>query len=189
MTMTRSLVYIIPAIVTAVVVSGPRFLEVETADICLDLRDCDGDCDYYQEWVGTPVTSLVTSVNCSHTLTLYKSRNRDALEITLIQFESYSIGNFLSSSLECLSQYLINKWPSYKQRNIRGIIFEGTFYPSSVMAILTCWLVIGRWIKDYIKIQQLISRTNFSLESCLIETYSLKYQLSYVGDFQTCGHF
>ena len=57
------------------------------------------------------------------------------------------------------------------------------------MAILTCWLVIGRWIKDYIKIQQLISRTNFSLESCLIETYSLKYQLSYVGDFQTCGHF
>ena len=49
MTMTRSLVYIIPAIVTAVVVSGPRFLEVETADICLDLRSCDGDCDYYQE--------------------------------------------------------------------------------------------------------------------------------------------
>lgn len=49
MTMTRSLVYIIPAIVTAVVVSGPRFLEVETADICLDLRSCDGDCDFYQE--------------------------------------------------------------------------------------------------------------------------------------------
>ena len=63
----RALVYIIPALVMAVVVSLPRFVEVdtiiddkssykvyapmkvETAGVCLDLRGCSDQCEYFIE--------------------------------------------------------------------------------------------------------------------------------------------
>ena len=45
----RALVYIIPALVTAVLVSSPRFVEVETAGVCYDLRECSDQCQYFNE--------------------------------------------------------------------------------------------------------------------------------------------
>jgi len=45
----RALVYVIPAIVTAIFVSMPRFVEVETVEMCYDLGNCSSSCHYYTE--------------------------------------------------------------------------------------------------------------------------------------------
>ena len=47
----RVLVYIIPAVLIAVLVSLPRFVEVETVNLCIDLRNCSSSCEFYTEYV------------------------------------------------------------------------------------------------------------------------------------------
>ena len=45
----RALVYMIPAIVTAVVVSLPRFVEVGIREFCVDMSNCSSFCDIAHE--------------------------------------------------------------------------------------------------------------------------------------------
>merc|ERR1712198_98764 len=45
----RVLVYIIPAVLIAVLVSLPRFVEVETVNLCIDLRNCSSSCEFYTD--------------------------------------------------------------------------------------------------------------------------------------------